>query len=156
MLIRPLTVADLQALQDFYGSLTEAVTYFFRPWPEFTEEVLRQHLSDGDAGKNLVLALLSPEGEIEGHGFLWNVDSDKPVLGIGLRERAQGLGQGRRLMAALLAEADARRLPAVRLTVLKDNVRAVPLYGSVGFVVEGETKFRTENDSLCMIRQGEW
>ena len=156
MLIRQLTLADLPALQDFYGSLTPTVTYFFQPWPEFTEEVLREHLTDADAGKNCVLAVISAEGAVEGHGFMWNVDSDKPVLGIGLRERAQGQGWGRRLMEALLAEADARRLPAVHLTVLKANVRALPLYESVGFVVEDETKFRAENDSLCMARRREW
>ena len=37
MLIRHLTSADLAALQDFYDSLTEAVTYFFQPWPKATE-----------------------------------------------------------------------------------------------------------------------
>ena len=153
MNICALHLEDLAALQDFYANLTPAVTYFFQPWPEFTEEVLRTHLTEGDAGKHLVLGLRSPEGSIEGHGFIWNVDSDQPVLGIGLRERAQGQGWGRRLMEALLAEADARELPVVHLTVLKDNLRARPLYESVGIVVEGETKFREEDDSLCMARR---
>ncbi len=153
MLIRPLTLTDLPALQEFYNSLTEAVTCFFQPWPELTEEVLREHLTDGESGKNVVLGLVSAEGAVEGHGFMWNVDSDKPVLGIGLREHAQGQGWGRQLMEALLAEADAQSLPAVHLTVLKDNVRAVSLYESVDFECEGETKFREEGDSLCMVRR---
>ena len=156
MLIRHLTRADLPALADFYGSLTEAVTYFFWPWPEATEEVLRDHLAGGEAGHHAVLALVAPEGTVEGHGFLWNVDTDKPVLGIGLRERVQGQGWGRALMEALLAEADARNLPEVHLTVLKDNVRAIPLYESVGFERVGETTFRAENDSLCMMRSRKW
>jgi ribosomal protein S18 acetylase RimI-like enzyme len=156
MLIRHLTSADLAALLDFYGSLTEAVTYFFQPWPEATEEVLHRHLADAEAGKNLVLALMSAEGTIEGHGFVWNVDSDQPVLGIGLRERAQGQGWGRLLMEALLAEADARNLAQVRLTVLKDNLRARNLYESVGFVVEADATFRRENDSVTMVRRREW
>ena len=156
MLIRRLTVSDVGALLEFYDSLTEAVTYFFSPWPEFTEEVLRDHLAGADAGRHVVLALVTPEGSVEGHGFMWNVDSDKPVLGIGLRERAQGHGWGRLLMEALLTEADARSLPEVHLTVLKDNRRARTLYESLGFETIGETTFRGENDSLCMVRRREW
>lgn len=156
MLIRPLTLADARALQDFYESLTEAVTYFFQPWPEATVEVLTQHLADAEAGKNVVLGLVAAEGTAEGHGFIWNVDTAEPVLGIGLRERAQGLGWGRLLMEALLAEADARNLPQVYLTVLKDNLRAQNLYESVGFVVEGEVTFRAPNDSLKMVRRRQW
>jgi ribosomal protein S18 acetylase RimI-like enzyme len=100
--------------------------------------------------------VVAPEGSVEGHGFLWNVDGDHPVLGIGLRERAQGQGWGRALMEALLADADARGLPEVHLTVLKDNVRACHLYESVDFLVVGETTFRGENDSLCMVRRRVW
>jgi ribosomal protein S18 acetylase RimI-like enzyme len=156
MLIRPLTLADQAALQEFYDSLTEAVTYFFQPWPEATEEVLRDHLAGAEAGRHVVLAVVAPTGSVEGHGFLWNVDTDKPVLGIGLRERAQGQGWGRALMEALLAEADDRGLPEVNLTVLQDNIRGRNLYESLDFVVVGETTFRTENDSLCMVRKREW
>jgi ribosomal protein S18 acetylase RimI-like enzyme len=153
MLIRPLTSADLAALREFYDSLTAAVTCFFQPWPEATEAVLRDHLAGGEAGRHVVLAMVAPEGSVEGHGFLWNVDSDHPVLGIGLRERAQGQGWGRALLQALLTEADARRLPEVHLTVLQDNVRARRLYQSVGFLVVGEATFRGENDSLRMVRR---
>jgi ribosomal protein S18 acetylase RimI-like enzyme len=159
-LIRPLTLADQAALGDFYGALPEAVTCFFQPWPEATPEVLQDHLAGAEAGHHVVLGLVAAEssgsgrpGSVEGHGFLWNVDTDKPVLGIGLRERAQGHGWGRALMQALLAAADARALPEVHLTVLKDNVRALPLYESLGFERVGETTFRTENDSLCMMRK---
>lgn len=156
MLIRPLTLADAPALQDFYASLTEAVTYFFQPWPAATTEVLTQHLADAEAGKNVVLGLVAAEGTVEGHGFMWNVDTDEPVLGIGLGERVQGQGWGRLLMKALLAEADARHLPEVHLTVLKDNLRAQNLYQSFGFVVEGEATFRAQNDSLKMVRRRQW
>lgn len=156
MLIRPLTLPDAAALLDFYQSLTEAVTYFFQPWPEATAEILTQHLADAEAGKHVVLGLVTAEGTVEGHGFIWNVDTNEPVLGIGLRERAQGLGWGRLLMGALLAEADARNLPQVYLTVLKDNRRAQNLYESVGFVAQGEVTFRAPNDSLKMVRRRQW
>jgi len=152
MRIRPLTLADAPALLDFYLSLPESVTRFFQPWPEFTEVVIRTHLADADAGKNLVLGTVSPEGIIEGTGFLWNVGTEAPTLGIGLRERIQGQGWGRRMMEALLAEADARGKPQVNLTVLKSNHRALRLYESVGFVITGETTFREEKDSWCMAR----
>lgn len=152
MLIRPLTLADAAILLDFYLSLPESVTCFFQPWPEFTEEIIHTHLADADAGNNLVLGIVPEDGTIEGTGFLWNVNTDAPTLGIGLRERIQGHGWGRRLMEALLAEADARGKPQVNLTVLKTNHRALNLYQSVGFIITGETKFREEADSWCMAR----
>ena len=156
MLIRHLTSADLPALADFYASLTEAVTYYFQPWPEVTEEVLREHLVGGHAGRHLVLGLVAPEGTVEVHGCVCFVDSDQPLLGIGLRERAQGQGWGRALLEALLAEADARSLPEVHVTVLKDNARARNLYESVDFLIVGEKAFRCENDSLCLVRRRVW
>ena len=60
------------------------------------------------------------------------------------------------IAAALLAAADTRHLPEVHLTVLEDNTRARRLYESVDFRVVGKTTFRSENDSLCMVRSGKW
>lgn len=58
-------------------------------------------------------------------------------LGIGLRPEARGRGLGRRLMEAALAQAWARGLTRVELTVREDNPRARALYEQLGFALEG-------------------
>src|SRR5450759_3541293 len=138
MLVRRLTCADLSGLQAFYDSLTEAITYYFRPWAEPSEEILRDHLAGGEEGRALVWGLLSAAGEVEGHAFIRWLGTEQPSFGIALRERAQGQGWGRRLTEAILAEADARVIPAVYLGVNKDNPRALALYQSVGWTLLGE------------------
>ena len=59
-------------------------------------------------------------------------------LGLGVIEPYQGRGVGRALMEACLDYADHwANYPRVELSVHADNVRAVKLYESLGFVVEG-------------------
>lgn len=62
------------------------------------------------------------------------------VLGMAVAASARGQGVGRRLIEAALAEALARGLTRVELTVHVDNAVAQALYRSVGFETEGLLK----------------
>ncbi len=152
MIIRRLTGADLAGLQEFYDSLTEEITYFFRPWGEATEEILRDHLASGEDGRALVWGLVSEAGEVEGHAFIRGPGTEQPSFGIGLRKRAQDQGWGRRLAEAILAEADARGFPEVHLGVNKDNPRAIALYQSLGWTIIGEIDSNCPDGSWRMVR----
>jgi ribosomal protein S18 acetylase RimI-like enzyme len=151
--VRPLTAADTAALLAFYHSLPEAVTRFFLPFGVVvTEEALRAHLEGAEAGRNVSLGLVGEAGEIQGHAFLQGVDTERPVFGIGLRERLLGQGWGRRLMRQALEEGDALGLPKTTLTVVKANRRALALYEKMGFAIRGECAFRAPGDSWYMER----
>jgi ribosomal protein S18 acetylase RimI-like enzyme len=151
MEIRTLAADDLPALLSFYTGLPESVTSLFEPFgPRVTEETLRKHLAGADAGTHVSLGLADPGGAIHGHVFILDILGASPVFGIGLAEDAQGRGWGRRMAGAVLAEADARGVKRVTLTVVKANVRAWTLYESLGFRRTGETTFRDPNDSYCM------
>lgn len=151
--LHPLTLGDLNALLSFYSGLSRTVTDTFEPFgPRVTEETLRRYLVDTDTGTHLSFGLFDPPGIIVGHVFIWNIDSKLPVFGIGLAERAQGRGWGRRMAQRVLEEADARGAKKVALTVVKTNVRAVTLYERLGFRRTGDATFRSEDDSLSMER----
>ena len=153
MELRSLALEDLQALLSFYSALPRAVTDTFEPFgPRVTEETLRKYLADTDKGVHLSFGLFDPRGIILGHVFIWNIDSELPVFGIGLAEIAQGQGWGRRMAQRVLEEADARGAKRVALTVVKTNVRALTLYESLGFRRTGDATFRSEKDSLSMER----
>lgn len=63
-------------------------------------------------------------------------------LGISIRKEYQGQGVGRKLMEKLLDLADNwLMLIRVELGVLEDNEKAMNLYKSLGFEVEGKKKY---------------
>jgi GNAT superfamily N-acetyltransferase len=150
--IRPLTGADCAQLGVFYRSLSQAITRFFRPFAEINDETMQNHLDHARSEKHISLGLADKMGRIYGHAFVLSTDAPRPTFGIGLRDGLQGRGWGRRLMQAVLDDADSRGLPLVALTVVKNNEQAKSLYLKMGFVVRGETTFREENDSFYMER----
>jgi len=58
-------------------------------------------------------------------------------LGMGVLPEFRGKGIGRRLLEATLAAAHLKGLARIDLEVRQDNVAAVSLYQSVGFVADG-------------------
>ena len=152
LVLHALTSADAAALLAFYESLPPEVVRFYRPFDPVNMDVLLAHLREADEGRTLSLGLIGAGGRIVGHTFILGLADERPLFGIGLSPTAQGGGWGRRMTAAALAEADARGLPRVTLTVVKENVRARTLYEKMGFVVTGPATHRVQDDSLAMER----
>jgi [ribosomal protein S18]-alanine N-acetyltransferase len=78
------------------------------------------------------------------------------VQTIAVAPDAQGTGLGRRLLRALIEEADARRVSRVHLEVRADEPVARGLYESEGFVVLGRRRgyYQPSNtDALTMVRR---
>lgn len=93
--------------------------------------------------------------EVEGHVVgLAGLEVSKPArqrhvgtIGIMVHRDYQGRGIGRSLLSALLDIADRwLMLKRVQLTVFTDNQRAIGLYKSLGFVVEGTERFAAIRD----------
>ena len=148
--IRQLSADDTAALADFYRSLTPATVHVFGPFQPVDEAKLAAFLADA---QQVSWGLIAPAGSIEGHVFLRGLDKPPPEFGIGLRERAQGQGWGRRMMATAIDWADAAELPLVMLTVFKINGRARAMYESFGFKVLRDHTCRETDDSLYCERQ---
>lgn len=143
---------DTEKLLRFYTSLSEAVTFFFRPFPSITKEVLGKHLTETIAGKHISLGIVNME-ELLGHGFVMQASEQFPVFGIGLKEHLHGKGYGRRLMNAVIERAMIRGAQQLTLTVLKNNIKAFTMYQSFGFKIKSDHTFRKKNDSYLMVRK---
>ncbi len=150
--IRQLMPADAAELLRFYESLPPDVVWQFQPFAEVNEQVMSKHLNNADDGEEISLGLTSRDGSIEGHAFIRSVRKDRPGFGIGLMPRAQGRGWGRKLMQAVMDEADRLELPMVKLIVMKHNHAAKTLYEKMGFEIKGEATSRAENDCHYMER----
>lgn len=99
-----------------------------------------EFLQDGIARNEPQLVAVA-EGEVVGWCDI--VRSDRPVhshcgmLGMGIIPAYRGLGLGRRLIDAALAQARETGFVRIMLEVRADNARAISLYRKVGFVAEG-------------------
>ena len=149
---RPLRPDDVDALLAFYRQLPAWIVHWYDPFPDPDLGKIGGHLAQASAGAAISLGLVAPDGAIAGHGFIQGLDTPAPTFGIGLTESLVGMGWGWRLMTAVLAAGDARRLPKIILTVFKVNMAARHLYEALGFVSTGECQCRPPGDSLGMER----
>ena len=76
--------------------------------------------------------------------------SGVPSVGMAILPEARGRGGGRSLLAAILDHARASDAHKVELDVWPDNARAIALYASAGFEVEGlrRNHYRRRDGSL--------
>jgi L-phenylalanine/L-methionine N-acetyltransferase len=130
--------------------------------PYTSADIWRTRLS-GNATTRQVTFVALVNGKVVGNAGLHPI-SDNPrqkhvaSLGLAVTDAYQGRGVGRALMDACLDFADRwANYPRVELTVHADNARAIKLYQSLGFVVEGRHRdfsFREGGyvDALFMAR----
>ena len=71
---------DEERLFTFYTTLGETVTDSFRPFPEMSLSVIKNHLAETGAGRHISIGIEQSD-EIAGHGFLMNIDQKHPVFG---------------------------------------------------------------------------
>jgi len=138
--LRPLGAGDAAPLLAFYEGLSEQSDWFYAPFPapELTLARMEQLIGDQLTGQCCDFVVESAAGEIVAHCFLWQLDQDMPLLGIGITDRYQGRGLGHVLMRHLIDHAhDVLRRPGLRLDLNADNPRAFHLYRKMGFVETG-------------------
>ena len=117
---------------------------------------------DVEAGAQRFLGVI----EGEGRSRLWVLEEDGRVvgnagvheagasgvlsLGMAILAEARGRGGGRALLDAILDHARSRGTHKVELEVWPDNARAIALYASAGFEVEGLRRdhYRRRDGSL--------
>ncbi len=127
---------DVERMMRYFESLGETSRGFFHPHP-FDREHSESICCDTNADTYRVV-VVSDDDIV---GYAWFGPSSRspyPMVGIGVSDAFQGRRLGGALMDALTAEARARNLPGLRLTVYKNNERAVRLYTSRGYRIVGE------------------
>ncbi|MBN1349895.1 GNAT family N-acetyltransferase [candidate division KSB1 bacterium] len=151
MIIRQPELADATALMQFYNRLSVESKRTFRPLGEKTTLEACQAIIDKNNMTNFVnYDLVACVNErIVGWSFIWGIDSETPVFGLGIADDYQGKGLGSRLMDDILIVARQLRLKKVYLTVVTDNLIAVKMYEKRGFVRYDES---LEDDGLMYYK----
>lgn len=134
--LRKLSREDVERMIEYFDSLGETSRHFFHPH-DFDRDNAERICCDTGSGSYRVVAEFG--GRIVGYAwFTPNKEAAFATVGIGISDAFQGRKLGGALMDALTAEARARGLAALRLTVYKDNERALRLYSSRGYRIVGE------------------
>ena len=156
--IRAVEPEDFEALRDIYAQPLACRWTLQMPFP--AAALWRHRLTHIDPNRRLLVACVDghPVGNI---GLMLEANPRRrhaASLGMGVHDAYAGRGVGRALMEAALDLADnwlgVRRL---ELTVFADNARAVGLYRTCGFEVEGRMRRfamrdGTLADALAMAR----
>ncbi|PRI11485.1 ribosomal protein S18-alanine N-acetyltransferase [Leucobacter massiliensis] len=100
----------------------------------WSREMMREELS---AEHRHYLALVDGAGAVRGYAGLLCLGAEADVQTIAVEAGARGGGHGRRLMEALLDEAERRGVREVFLEVRADNPVAQALYRALGFAEIG-------------------
>jgi len=118
--------------------------------PHTTPEAWRKRLEGNDPSYDYML-VAEVDGKVVGDAGLHR--SRRPrnlhvaTLGIAVHDAYQGRGVGKALMAALIDAADRwLNILRIELEVYTDNERAIKLYESFGFVIEGRKRMNAFRD----------
>lgn len=161
--LRTAREADAPALHEFFRSVYGETEFLSRYRDELPDEFellgkkIQGHLQ---ADKSLFLVATVDERIVAAANLGWqNLRhfNHAGELAIAVRSDFWGLGIGRRLMHALTDWADSAGLLRIQLEVAATNERAVRLYRSFGFEVEGRLRAQRKHgdtfvDGLVMAR----
>ena len=131
--IRPKSPDDAEALAGLFDVCSERTYHYFHPYP------LNRESAERVAQDESIFCLFAVDAEERILGYVWiDRDGDLPVLGLCVGDPWHGRGIGRLLLTTILDESKRRGKDGIQLTVMKENARAIALYESLGFVIDGE------------------
>ena len=104
-------------------------------------------------GKDISYVGVNETGQIVAYFFLWEIENDVPLLGIGITDSCQNRGLGHVLMNILRESAVRLDRSGIDLTTMLDNERAFHLYQSCGYTLIGEVPNLTGNGKIVTERR---
>lgn len=145
LIIRAATPEDAEALVQHVHAMCVEAPQFLPMLPgefEMTVEDERNLLTDVAALSNSAFLVAEIDGQVIGvlnySGGKRSATRHSAMLGISIRLAWQGRGIGRALMQDAIRRAKASAvLRRLELKVYADNARAIHLYQSLGFEIEG-------------------
>jgi [ribosomal protein S18]-alanine N-acetyltransferase len=148
--IRRATIADVEAAARVVAEVSHEGFLGAQPPVDLEERAERfRELIEG-ADPASVWILEDEDGRQVGHAALWETTPGALSLGMAILPEARGQGGGRALVAAAQEHAQRAGAHKISLEVWTDNVRAIALYASAGFEVEGLRRdhYRRRDGSL--------
>ena len=141
--VRPITEADIPG---FHAALDAVAreSSFLRGNRAPPLDDVKRFVLDNIRNRNPQLVAVSDAGGVVGWCDIvrgrGDHESHSGELGMGVMAQWRGAGIGRQLLAATIATADAEKFLRIELSVHADNLRAIALYQSSGFVEEGRKR----------------
>ncbi len=155
----------IRARQAVVGGMTISIDIARKEDVAAISEIERAAFSDPWSARSFRDALEHPAvyfgcarsdaGEVLGYVVAWFVADEGEIANLAVAPAGWGVGIGRALLDAALAEAKQRRIESVYLEVRDSNVRARRLYQSRGFEEVGRrTKYyrRPVEDAIVLRR----
>ena len=150
MTVREATPKDAEAIARVFAAVAEEGLLATEPPVDVAARAERFRATIEGNGPDTVL-VLEDGGEIVGHAGI-NTTHAEGVLAFGMAilPEARGRGGGRALLEAVVEYARSRGSHKVELEVWPGNARAIALYASAGFEVEGLRRehYRRRDGSL--------
>lgn len=106
---------------------------FSTPWS-------RDSLRDGIEDARYCFIVLTVDGKAVGYGSILPILDECDLLNLAILPEHRGKGYGKELLSALITEAKGRGAAVMHLEVRQSNERAIGLYRSFGFEVDGIRK----------------
>ena len=138
LVIRQIAKGDGPVLGDFFAALTADAdsVRFFHPHP-FTQEFAAE-LCEGVATRKDRYYVACFQGTVIAYMMLrgWDEGYSVPSFGVCTHPALRDVGLGQALLVHALAECQAAGASKLRLTVFKNNERAVHVYTKFGFIFQ--------------------
>lgn len=138
--VRPITTDDVDVVLAMFGAVVEEGIWLGTE-PGFDREQRRAHMASavGDPTRRGFVAVTG-EGAVIGNATLAVAGYGVANIGMAVADGWRGRGVGGRLLDALVESAPAAGAHKVALEVWPHNERAIALYRSRGFEVEGRLR----------------
>src|SRR5688500_1765133 len=151
MVVRPARGDDAAAMAQIMSAIAEEGLIATEPPVDVEARAERFRAEVGDGGTTAYWVLEDDEGSVLGlAGAHETAIAGVLALGMSIVREARGRGGGRMLLAAIVEHARARHAHKLELDVWPENARAIALYASAGFAVEGlrRSHYRRRDGSL--------
>ena len=130
LLIRPITAADEDMINEFFSVMGGEARAFFNRGDGNRRDTIK-FCRDPQPNEQYFLAEI--DGLMAGLVFLWDLNTSIPWVGIAVRENLKGRHIGRRLLAYVQDYAKNHGKGGLQLTTHSANLRGQVLYETMGF-----------------------
>jgi ribosomal protein S18 acetylase RimI-like enzyme len=112
------------------------------------ENIFHPHAFDINTIKKIISSnsldeywIMCQDEQIVSYGILrgWDEGFTIPSIGIAVSPNYRKFGFGKKMMLFLHSRAKERGVSKIRLTVYKDNIKAINLYNKLGYVLESQS-----------------
>ena len=132
VLVRGISPGDAPLLIRIFEGLSPTSRRYFRPH-RFTPEGAAEVIGTASDPNGIYFIALAGAGEPVGYGYLHDLRSGLPELGIAITDRWQNRGVGKEFVQFLVGVAEHLGMDGVSLSVDDDNVPAICTYERAGF-----------------------